>query len=260
MQQDLSGQVALVTGSTGSIGWRVAQALARRGAKVALNGRSADAGHEALKKMHDEGMEAIFEAGDAASHEDMARVAQTVEERAGPIDMLVCCGGSARPGPTPFLELKPEQLAPALLGRLQPRLYPAHAVAARMRDRGHGAIVFIASDAGRHPTPGESMVGAAGAAIILLTKALAKEFSRWNIRVNCVAITLTADTARYDQIFGSPSFSNKLFSKALERFPSGRAPTASEVAEVAAFLASPLSGQVTGQTVSVNGGLSYGGW
>ena len=116
------------------------------------------------------------------------------------------------------------------------------------------------TDAARHPTPGEAVIGAVGAAILLMTKALAREFSRWNIRVNSVALTLTTDTPGWDRIFSKPGFENRLFSKALERFPQGRAPSAAEVAEVAAFLASDLASQVNGQTVSVNGGLSFGGW
>ena len=96
--------------------------------------------------------------------------------------------------------------------------------------------------------------------MILLTKALAREFSRWNIRVNSVAITLTSDTPSWDRIFSKQDFENKLFSKALARFPSGRAPTSDEVSKAAVFLLSNDASQVNGQTLSVNGGLSFGGW
>jgi 3-oxoacyl-[acyl-carrier protein] reductase len=99
-----------------------------------------------------------------------------------------------------------------------------------------------------------------GASVILMTKALAKEFARDRIRVNSVAMTLTSDTPSWDRIFADPSFQNRLFSKALTRFPQGRPPSADEVARVAAFLAGDDAAQVTGQTISVNGGLSFGGW
>jgi 2-hydroxycyclohexanecarboxyl-CoA dehydrogenase len=104
------------------------------------------------------------------------------------------------------------------------------------------------------------MIGAVGAAIILLTKALARELSRDRIRVNSVAMTITSDTPSWDRIFARESFENRLFTKAVARFPQGRAPTADEVAQAAVFLASPAASQITGQTVSVNGGLSFGGW
>jgi 3-oxoacyl-[acyl-carrier protein] reductase len=128
-----------------------------------------------------------------------------------------------------------------------------------MRDRG-GAVVMLGTDAGRHPTPGESMVGVVGAGVIVLTKVLAKEFSRWKIRVNSVAMTLTSDTPSWDRIFSGKSFQSDLFAKAVRKFPSGRPPKAEEVARIAVFLASEQTVQVTGQTISVNGGLSYGGW
>ena len=90
---------------------------------------------------------------------------------------------------------------------------------------------------------------------------MAKEFARWNIRVNSVALTLTSDTPSWERIFGAgDTFDAKLFGKIAERFPSGRPPSAEEVARVAAFLASEETSQVTGQTISVNGGLSFGGW
>jgi 2-hydroxycyclohexanecarboxyl-CoA dehydrogenase len=254
------GKVALVVGSSESIGLRVAQRLAREGATVVLNGRDRDRGETALAELRSDGFTAHFQQGDASRHEDMAGVVERVERDVGPIELLANIGGSARPGPTPFLDLQPADMQRALEGRILPRLFATQAVALRMKERRRGAIVLVASDAARHPTPGESLIGAAGAAVMLLTKALGREFARWGIRVNCMALTITADTPRYDKVFAQPGFSNTLFSKALERFPAGRAPTASEVADVAAFLLSADAAQITGQTLSVNGGLSFGGW
>lgn len=257
---DLTGRVALVTGSTSGIGLRVAEALARRGARVALNGRNAASADGALQRLASTGAEAIFEAGDVAVYDEIRRVVENVERRLAPIDILVSCGGSGRPGHGPFHEMKPEEFLKNFETRFLPRVFPVHAAIGGMRVRERGSIVLLATDAGRYPTPGESLQGAAGAATMLVTKALAREFSRWKVRVNCIALTLTSDTPRYDAIFKKQDFSNKLFSKALERFPFGRAPNAMEVAEVAAFLASDQSAQVSGQTISVNGALSFGGW
>ena len=80
------------------------------------------------------------------------------------------------------------------------------------------------------------------------------------MRVNAVSMTLTSDTHSWNTIFGEDSFQKTLLEKAAARFPFGRPPTAQEVADVAVFLASSKAGQVAGQTVSVNGGLSFGGW
>lgn len=103
-------------------------------------------------------------------------------------------------------------------------------------------------------------MGAAGAGVILMTKTLAKELSRWRIRVNGVAMTITSGTPSWDRIFATESFQQKLFDKALQRFPAGRPPAVEEVADAVTFLASDAAGQITGQTLSVNGGLSFGGW
>ena len=70
------------------------------------------------------------------------------------------------------------------------------------------------------------MIGASGAAVILLAKALARELSREGIRVNAVALTITSNTVGWDRMFATEKFGNKVFAKAVARFPSGRAPTA----------------------------------
>ena len=256
---DLDGRIALVTGSTKGIGFRIAQALGKRGARVALNGRDSDAGKAALDRLGPDGTY-IFEAGSAAQYDEIQRVVQAVEQRLGPLDILVCSGGTETAGPTLFHEMKPEDFTKAFEARYLPRVFPVHAALAGMRERQRGSIILVTTDAGRYPNPGASLNGAIGAATILTTKALAREFGRWKIRVNCIALTLTADTPRYDEIFSKPSFENRVFSKAQDRFPFGAAPTASEVARVAAFLASDEACQVSGQTISVNGGLSFGGW
>ncbi|MSQ71484.1 MAG: SDR family oxidoreductase [Betaproteobacteria bacterium] len=256
----MRGKVALVTGSTSGIGFRIAERLAIRGASVALNGRNAPDGAKALERLKSVKGKLIFEAGNASRYDEISRVVAAVEKRFGPIDILVSSGGAEKPGPTLFHELKPEDFLRGFETRFLPRVFPVHAVLNSMRERQSGSIVLIASDAARHPTPGESLIGSVAAATILTTKVLAREFSRWGIRVNCVALTLTSDTPGYDRIFSTPSFANSLFSKALKKFPAGRAPTAEEVARVVGFLASDEAAQVTGQTISANGGLSFGGW
>lgn len=97
-----------------------------------------------------------------------------------------------------------------------------------MRSEG-GAIVLVGTDAARHTTPGESVIGAFGAAVIAMTKTLAKELAGRKIRVNAMTLTLTSDTPTWDQIFAGASFQCQLFTKALKRFPAGRAPTAEDM-------------------------------
>ncbi len=257
---DLSGKTALVIGSTAGVGLRIAEVLASRGAKIALNGRNARAGRAAMERFAVEGADLVFEQGDAARYGEIERVVKKVEERFGAIDILVCSGGTDTPGPTLFQDLDPEVFRRAYEARYLSKVYPVHAVLPGMRERQRGAIVLVTTDGGRQATPGQVLNGGLGAATILTTKTMALEFARWKIRVNCLALTLTSDTPLFDERLGDPSLAGKIFNKALAKFPFGAPPSAGEVARVAAFLASDEACQVTGQTISVNGGLSFGGW
>jgi 2-hydroxycyclohexanecarboxyl-CoA dehydrogenase len=256
----MEGKIALVTGGSRGIGFAVAQALARQGVEVVVTGRNPGHGEEALATLRAIHPKAAFESGEAGDHAAMTAIVERTVKRAGGLDILVSAGAAGPFGPRPFAEMTAEQIESSFNARLLPRIFPVHAALPALRARGSGSVIMVTTDAARHPTPGEAVIGAVGAAILLMTKALAREFSRWNIRVNSVALTLTTDTPAWDRIFSQPGFENRLFSKALERFPQGRAPSATEVAAVAAFLASDAASQVNGQTVSVNGGLSFGGW
>lgn len=259
-ESDMHGKLALVTGGTAGVGLSIAVLLAKQGATVAVTGRSSERGAKAVERLRDLSPNSFFLQNDANNYASVARCVAEACKRLGGLDVVVSAGAQGTIGPTPFAEMTPEQLQSGFSSRFFPRIFPVHAAVPLLRERGGGSIVMITTDAARHPTPGESIIGAVGASVILLTKALAREFSRWSIRVNAVALTLTSETPSWNRIFGQQSFENRLFSKALERFPAGRAPTADEVAEVAVFLSSTRAGQVTGQTISVNGGLSFGGW
>jgi 2-hydroxycyclohexanecarboxyl-CoA dehydrogenase len=257
--ENLNNKVALITGASGGLGLHVAKKLAASGATVVINGRSLENANTAAAELRKTSSAVSVAIGDCGDYEQAISVAAKAAEISGGIDILVSAGAQGSVPPTPFAEMTGQDLVSAFQSRFFPRVFPVHAALPFMRERG-GSVVMVGTDAGRYPTPGESIVGAVGAGVILLTKALAKEFSRWNIRVNSVALTLTSGTPSWDRIFSDEQFQNRLFSKLADRFPSGRPPTAEEVARVAVFLASDEAAQVTGQTISVNGGLSFGGW
>ena len=256
---EFTGKAALITGGSEGIGLRVAEQLAEAGARVFVNGRSAERGERAIAKLQKISPEARFIAGDCASYDDVAAVVDTVRSAAGRLDILVSAGAEGEIGPTPFAQLTPEQIESEFRRRLFPRIFPVHAAWSALRENG-GSVVLLTTDAGRFATPGESVLGAVGASVIMMTKALAKEFSRDKIRVNSIALALTSDTPTWDKAFAEEGFWRNLGTKVVERFPFGRPPAADEVATVAVFLASDAAAQVTGQTISVNGGLSFGGW
>ena len=256
---EFTGKAALITGGTEGIGLRVAEQLAEAGARVFVNGRSAERGERAIAKLQKISPEVRFIAGDCSSYDDVAAVVDTVRSAAGRLDVLVSAGAEGEIGPTPFAQLTPEQIESEFRKRLFPRIFPVHAAWSALRENG-GSVVLLTTDAGRFATPGESVLGAVGASVIMMTKALAKEFSRDKIRVNSIALALTSDTPTWDKAFAEEGFWRNLGTKVVERFPFGRPPAADEVATVAVFLASDAAAQVTGQTISVNGGLSFGGW
>jgi 3-oxoacyl-[acyl-carrier protein] reductase len=227
-----------------------------------MNGRSEENGARALEKLRaftDQAASARFVVGDCAKYEDAERLCAEAAKVTGAIDIVVSSGAQGAVRPMPFEQMTGAELVLAHNSRFFARINPLHAALPHMKEKG-GSMIMVGTDAGRVPTPGESIVGAFGAGMIMMTKALAKELARHKIRVNSVSLTLTSDTPSWDRIFGEQTFQTGLFAKARDRFPFGRAPNADEVARVAAFLASEEACQVTGQTVSVNGGLSFGGW
>ena len=126
--------------------------------------------------------------------------------------------------------------------------------AAQMLEKGGGAIVSFASDAAKVATPGEAVTGGALAANVMFCRTAGLELARHNIRVNAVTPSITRGTKTYDRVMAA-GFSKKLFEKAERRARLGVA-HAENVAPMAVFLASPLASHITGQVVSVNGGIS----
>lgn len=259
MPGSLEGKVAVVTGGTAGVGLETAVRLAERRARVVITGRSEERARPALAKLAQFTPYASFEAVDSMDAGALSSMFDRVAAKnEGGIDYVISAGTPHDVGPAPFAEMSAAEIKLAFDSRVYPRILPVHTAIPALRERG-GSVVMLSTDAARHATSGESVMGAAGAVVILMTKTLAREFARWKIRVNSVAMTITSDTPSWDRIFSEESFQSNLFSKAVSRFPQGRPPSSGEVADVAAFLAAD-AGQVTGQTISVNGGLSYGGW
>lgn len=255
---DLDGKVVLITGGTSGIGYKIAEEMGKNGAFVVVNGRSQERGDDAVNRLRAICDRAEFIAGDCRRYDDAAAVVEGAKELGGQLDVLISAGAPGRVGPMPFADMTAQQIEMGVDDRLYPRIYPIHAALPSLR-QSRGCVILLTTDAARHPTGGESIVGAVGAGIMLLTKTLAKEFAPDGVRINSLALTLTSGTPSWDRVFAEP-FQSELFGKALRRFPFGRPPNVDEVASVAVFLASAAASQVTGQTLSVNGGLSFGGW
>jgi 2-hydroxycyclohexanecarboxyl-CoA dehydrogenase len=147
-----------------------------------------------------------------------------------------------------------DDIARILIGQALPPMLATRAVLPIMQSQGGGSIVNIASDAAKVPTPGESVLGGAMAAIVMFTRVTAIEAKRNGVRVNAVTPSLIEGTATAANVL-SDGFSKSLFEKASAQAHLGVAQP-SDLADLIVFLGGPSSARLTGQTISVNGGIS----
>jgi len=249
--KQLSETRALIVGGTAGIGYVSAQKLLDAGVpQIVIAGRNAERGEKAAKALGDRVTYLPCDASDAAQTVALAEKANAIM---GGIDLLLSCGGGD-PMPSLLHKIAPEDLIPTINGVQAPILHPAHAVLPYMTAQGGGAIICIASDAGKLATPGESAIGAAMASIAMFCRTMAVEAKRNGIRVNCLTPSIVQGTPLYDKLMAH-EFASKLFGKA-EQMAALGVVTPDDIAEMVVFLASPASAKTTGQTISITGGIS----
>jgi 2-hydroxycyclohexanecarboxyl-CoA dehydrogenase len=251
------GRVALVTGSTAGMGARTAEQLALSGAStVILNGRSQDSGLAMKAQLEKLAPKTRFDfiAANYNSRDDIERLFAEIRLKHGGLDIFIHTTGTEGSGPKPFMETTPGDWDAAVNGIYLSLLRCCYHAVPQMIERGGGSIVTFASDAARIATPGEAMLGGCLAATLQFTRGLAMELGRQNIRINAVCPSITKGTKAYDRVMAG-GFSKKLFEKAEKKAKLGVA-SAENVAPMAVFLASSLASHITGQVISVNGGIS----
>ena len=251
-----AGKVALLTASTSGIGLATAQMLAAAGARaVVINGRNVAAGEAAAASIRARAPDTQVElaAGDVSVLDEARRVCETTLARHGRVDVFVHAAGGDI-SPRPFIELDPAVYRPLIDGHFTSLLNCCSVIAPAMAGQQGGSIIAIASDAGKIATPGESIIGAMTAAVMMYVRTLALELGRHGVRVNCITPSLVTDTKAHDRVMSS-EFSRKIFEKASRRARLG-VPSPADIAPLAVFLASPLASHLTGQAISVNGGIS----
>lgn len=244
-----TGKVALVTGGTSGIGRATALALAEEGAAVALTGRRQREGEAVAAEVRARGGRAIFIAGDVSIESDVrAFVDRTVGEF-GRLDVAVNNAGVESKGP--LAEVTPDEYRRIFdVNVLGVILSMKHEIPAMLR-AGGGAIVNVASVAGVIGMPGVSVYIASKHAVLGLTKSVALEFARQNVRVNAVS-PAAIQTDMFDRFAGDQA--GKEYVAGLH--PIGRVGTAAEVADAILYLAAPRSAFVTGQNLIVDGGFT----
>jgi 2-hydroxycyclohexanecarboxyl-CoA dehydrogenase len=248
--------VALVTGGTAGIGLACAEALLRAGTRqMVIAGRTEARSLpacKALKSLVPES-DVRFVAADVTTPAGATLAAETCVNAFGRIDTLVSCAGG-NPIPRLMHEIPIEDVSGIIASITSGVLLPARAVLGHMMRQASGSIICVASDAAKVATPGEVAIGAAMAGIVMFCRGLAIEAKRSRIRVNCLTPSVVRGTPFYEQLMADP-FSSRLFSKA-ERLASLGVVVPEDIAALVVFLAGPAASRLTGQTISVNGGIS----
>ena len=245
MAQQLTDQVALVTGASRGIGKAIALALAAEGAKLVINyARSAEAAEAVVQEIQQSGGEAIALQADVSEEEQVDRLIKAAKEKFGRIDVLVNNAGITKD--TLLLRMKPADWSAVIDLNLTGVYLCTRAVSKLMLKQKSGRIINISSIVGEMGNPGEANYAAAKAGVIGFTKAVAKEVASRGITVNAVAPG-----------FIETDMTHGLDSEDLLKFiPLSRLGQADEVAGTVRFLATdPAAGYITGQVINVDGGM-----
>jgi 3-oxoacyl-[acyl-carrier protein] reductase len=241
----LKDKSVIVTGGTAGIGKACALAFASHGAKVCLFGRNQQRGEEVVSSIKDKSGEALFIQVDVSNTKQVeAAVSQVVEEFGG-VDIVVNNAGITKDG---LLMRMSEQDWDSVMTVNVKSCYNVSKVASRLMMRSkYGKIINMSSIVGLAGNPGQTNYAASKAAVIGFTKALARELASRNICVNCIAPGFIKTTM-------TDAMTEKQKDAILSSIPLGRIGEPEDIANMALFLASPLSDYVTGQVFTVDGG------
>lgn len=253
----LAGRVAMVTGAAGGIGRAIVAALHAEGAHVAVADLDGDAAASYAAQLiaapagtAAPSSTAIGVRVDVSSSADVAAAVALVERDLGPVDVLVNNAGIDVI--EPFIESKEETWRRIVEVNYLGPVLCTRAVLDRMIERGHGRIISISSDAGKVGSSGEVVYSGTKGGIIAFSKALAREMATKGITVNCVCPGPT-DTPLLGQI---AERSQKMFDSLAKAVPMRRLGQPADIAPAVVFLASDGAAFITGQALSVSGGLT----
>ncbi|WP_370182348.1 SDR family NAD(P)-dependent oxidoreductase [Rhodococcus wratislaviensis] len=246
----------LIAGGTSGVGLATALGFVDAGVRrIVLLGRNEERGKAAERTVQDRcsDVDVTFIATDASDIGQVESSVVAAHRALGSVDVLVnSTTTSYRPE---LLHRTPvADIAGILMGQALPPMLMTRTVLPLMQQQGGGSIVNIASDAAKVPTPGESALGAAMAAIVMFTRVTAIEAKRNGVRVNAVTPSLIDGTPTAANVL-SDGFSKSLFEKASAQAHLGVA-VPEDLASLIVFLGGPDAARLTGQTISVNGGIS----
>ncbi len=249
---DLTGKVAVVTGSSRGIGKAIAERMAEHGAKVVISSRKPGPCEEVAKGIngkHGDGAAIVIPAN-ISSKDDLKNLAEETTRRLGKIDVLVC-NAASNPYYGPMSGMQDDQFRKILDNNIVSQHWLIQFVLPQMVERRDGAVIIVSSIGGLR---GSSVIGAyciSKAADLQLARNLAVEYGPHNVRVNCIAPGLIkTDFAR--ALWENPETLKRSTAGAALR----RIGEPDEIAGAAVFLASPAGSFVTGQTIVIDGGAT----
>jgi NAD(P)-dependent dehydrogenase (short-subunit alcohol dehydrogenase family) len=247
---DLTGQVALITGSSRGIGRSIAETMARLGAKVVVSSRKAEACEIAAAAIRRDGGEALVVPCNISRKADVETLVSRTLDYWGRVDALVC-NAAVSPYFGPMSELDDAAFDKLMNVNVKSNLWLANLVRPNMAERGGGTITIVSSIAGLRSTANLGGYSVTKAADFGLARALAIEWGEQNIRINCIAPGLVkTEFARAlweDQ---------KRLAARLTLTPLRRIADPDDIAGIAAFLASPAARFITGQIIVADGGAT----
>jgi 3-oxoacyl-[acyl-carrier protein] reductase len=245
----LNDKIALVTGSSRGIGAAIARLFAQQGAKVALHGRDAAALSAVQADIEHAGGAVMHVVADITKFTEIETMRRKIEQKFGPIDILVANAGGSFTMPGPLEQTSEEGWHASLDGNLTATFLTIKSILPGMKERKAGNIITISSAAGRRPHPGSPIpYSAAKAGIQILTQDLAAQAGSYGIRANCIAPE-TILTERNQQRIPQTQ-QNAL----VDLHPIKRLGTPEDVARSALFLASDDAAWITGVIFDVAGG------
>lgn len=246
-QAGLSGRICIVTGAASGIGHGIARRLAEEGATIVVADLNAEAAERTAGEL---GNDSVGIEVDVADRRSVDAMVEQVITRFGSIDVLVNNAGWDRVGP--FLDSEIDVWERVININLYGTLHCSQAVVRHMTEQGGGTVINIGSDAARVGSSGEAVYSACKGGVVAFTKTLAREVARHQVTVNAVCPG-PADTPLFAQI----SEDNPKLRTSLEKaIPLRRLAQPEDLGNAVAFFASPSSSYITGQTLSVSGGLT----
>jgi 2-hydroxycyclohexanecarboxyl-CoA dehydrogenase len=252
----LNGKTVVVTGGGGGIGGAASRRFAAEGAKVAVWDMNLDAARKVVDQVITGGGEAAAFRCDITNRAEVDAAVRATEAQLGPIAVLV--NNAGWDVFKPFTKTVPAEWDKLIAINLVGALHVLHAVLPGMAERKAGRIVNIASDAARVGSSGEAVYAACKGGLVALSKTLAREHARHGITVNVVCPGPT-DTALLQGVAEGAANPEKLLEAFAKAIPLGRLGQAEDLAGAIAFLGSDDAGFITGQVLSVSGGLTMAG-